>query len=146
MQFTRTTTLKLIKILGFGVVAVVIIAYAIWRSLNYARGPEIKIFEPANGSGTASSTIVIRGQSVRTNYLTLNGNPISVDQQGSFSERIVIFPGLNRIELKASDQFDRNTNIQLEIVGLSKFRSEPPREPSAPASASSSLPNLPQNL
>ncbi len=99
------------------IVAGLIIAYAIWRSLNYARGPHIDIFEPANGSATTTNTITVRGRSERINNLTLNGNPIFIDEQGNFSEVIILFSGINRLTIAGRDQFGRDTQTRIEVVG-----------------------------
>ena len=115
---TRTTTIRLIKLLGILILAGIIIAYAIWRSLNYTRGPVINIIEPLNGSSTASTTITIRGIVERVNNIYLNGNALSIDEQGHFSETIIVFPGLNKISLKARDQFGREVKTILDIVRI----------------------------
>jgi hypothetical protein len=120
MELTRTSTLRIIRYAGIGIVALIIIAYAIWRSLNYARGPQIEVIEPANGASISASTVVIHGRALRVNSLYLNGNSVSVDQQGNFNETIIVFPGLNILTLSASDQFGRKTGKELQIVGATQ--------------------------
>src|ERR1044072_9299148 len=103
MRFTRTTVIRLFRGLALVGIAAMIIAYAIWRSLNYARGPIITIFEPSNDSAILSSPALIRGQAERVNRLSLNGQAISVDQGGRFRETVIVFPGLNKLTLAAED-------------------------------------------
>lgn len=117
MRLTRSTNIRLARISIVVLVAGLIVAYAVWRSLNYARGPEIEIFQPAEGASIASSTVVIRGRANRINSLRLDGNDISVDEQGDFSQTLVLFPGLNTIALEANDQFGRSVSKVLELVG-----------------------------
>ena len=117
MKLTRSTNLRLIRFISIAIIAGLIIAYAIWRSLNYARGPVIEIFQPTNGSSIASSTVVINGRADRVNSLKLNGDTISVDEKGNFSQTLIVFPGLNIITLDASDQFGRSTRTELQLVG-----------------------------
>ncbi len=117
MPLTRTSFLRLIKICAAILIASIIIGYAIWRSLNYARGPHIEIFEPKDGSATTTNTITVRGRSERINNLTLNGNAVFIDEQGNFSEVIILFPGINRLTVAGRDQFGRSTETRLEIVG-----------------------------
>lgn len=121
MNLTRTSLIRLLRI-GLIVIAIaVIIGYALWRSSSYARGPVITIFEPANGSAAASPTITIKGRADRVNSLTLNGQPISLDEQGDFVETIIVFPGLNKLTFTAQDQFGRSTETNLDIVGTANF-------------------------
>lgn len=115
MNPTRTTTLRLFSVGTIVLVALVIIAYAVWRSLNYARGPEIVISSPSHGASIVSTTTKIIGQALRVKEISLNGKPISVDEQGNFTETIILFPGVNIVTLTAKDQFDRDTFKQIQI-------------------------------
>ncbi len=146
MPFTRTSLLKYIKILAAIIIAGIIIAYAIWRSFNYARGPHIDIFEPTNGSAVASTSTTIKGQAKRINNLTLNGNPILIDEQGNFSEVIIVFPGTNRITIIGNDQFGRNTQTLMEIIGKGVFPSPSvmPPQPVATTTATSTATTTPR--
>jgi hypothetical protein len=62
---------------------ILIAIYAGLKSLNYAKGPEITILYPAQGTIASSSTLLITGQAFRINKITLNGNPISVDEMAN---------------------------------------------------------------
>lgn len=115
---TRTTIQRLLKIASATAITIIIVFYAIWRSLNYTRGPEINIFTPSDNFAATTSTITIIGQVERVNSLSLNGKIISVDEQGNFSETIIVFPGMNIITLEAIDRFQRGAKKQLKIVGL----------------------------
>jgi len=117
MTLTRTTTLRLIKIAIIAVVAIIVISYAIWGSLNYARGPKIDITEPANGAVISTPTMDIVGTIERAHNLTINGGAVPIDEQGNFKQTIVVFPGINHLTLRATDQFDRNTETDIVIVG-----------------------------
>ena len=119
MQLTRTTAIRIIKFSGILVLAGIILVYALFRSMDYIKGPQIKIFWPENGTYATTSIISIRGQAIRINKLTLNGNSISTDEQGNWSQTIIIFPGINKILVLAQDQFNRNTQVSLDIFGTS---------------------------
>ena len=115
---TRTQLISLIRI-GSGVlVALLIIAYAISRSLSYARGPRITIEEPLDGASITASTTVLKGFVERANNITLNGRAISIDEQGHWSETLVIFPGSNIITLEARDRFERSVKTELRLQGI----------------------------
>ena len=118
MSLNRSTTIRLIKYLLAFFIILVITLYAIWRSLNYARGPVIEIFQPNNGSSIDSKTVNITGRVIRVNSISLNGHAITVDTEGNFNEPLVIFHGLNIITLVAKDQFDRSVKKELQLVGL----------------------------
>ncbi len=114
---TRSTTRYLIKIILTVIIGLTIFGYALWRSLGYARGPEIDISYPSDGYATTSAIINISGRAQRINSISLNGSPITIDESGNFSETIIVFPGINNISLEAKDQFGRQTDTKLRIVG-----------------------------
>jgi hypothetical protein len=109
--------LRTIRVSGAVLICAVIIGYISWRSLPYAQGPRIDVFEPVDGSAVAGPTIDVVGQAERVVSLTLNGSPISVNEQGSFKETLIVFPGVNTLTLRAADQFGRGTEARLEIFG-----------------------------
>lgn len=117
MQMTRTSSIRLIKIGLVSLGCLSILGYAAWRSLDYTRGPSIDIHEPVHGASTASSTVVIWGQVHRLNKLLLNGDPITMDEQGSFSETRIVFPGINSYSLVGEDQFGRKTSATVTVLG-----------------------------
>ena len=118
MPLTRTTFLRIIKISSGILVVLLIAAYALWRSLNYTRGPHIIITSPTNGASISASTTMIRGQVERADDISLNGRAITIDERGNFSETIIIFPGTNIITFEARDQFNRSVQEQIQVLGL----------------------------
>lgn len=117
MQLTRTATIRIIKTAGALALVLLIVIYAISRSMNYVRGPQIQIFWPPNGESATTSIVTINGQVKRINKLTLNGSPISTDEQGNWYQTVIIFPGLNKLTIVARDQFNRSTEASLDIFG-----------------------------
>jgi hypothetical protein len=117
MSLTRTTAIRFIRLVGIILLVGFIVTYAVWRSINYVKGPSIKIYEPANGTGTSSPIITIRGQAERVKNLSMNGKAISVDELGNFSEVIIVLPGLNVLTFEADDQFGRSVSEELDLVG-----------------------------
>lgn len=114
---TRSKFIRTLRIVATIGVILLVAAYAGWRSLPYARGPVITVFEPVAGSTISSSTAVVIGRAERINSLALNGHPLSVDEEDNFRDVIVIFPGLNVITLSASDQFGRSISKEIRIWG-----------------------------
>ncbi len=95
--------------------------YAISRSFQYTRGPSITIFQPSDWTTIGASITDIEGRVDRVNVLKLNGQAISMDEQGHFKETITIFPGSNIITLHAEDQFGRSIETLLHINGSVDF-------------------------
>ena len=125
-HMTRTSYIRLIKMIGTATVTVVIIAFAIWRSLDYARGPHITVTYPPNGAAITEKYITLKGQIDRANNLLINGREVNIDEKGAFSDEIVIFPGINMITVTAKDQFGRSTEDRLTLVGNNNSSSTTP--------------------
>lgn len=121
MTLTRTRFSKLLKLAALVAVLIVIIGYAVTRSLPYFRGPEIAVFQPLNGSTISSTTVTIIGRAQRINSLGINAHPIQIDEQGNFKETLIVFPGINIISLDATDQFNRSAHLELRILGAGSF-------------------------
>lgn len=118
LYLQRRLTSKIIKTGGITLLVIVITAYAIWRSLNYARGPEIIITSPIDGSGIISSTTIITGKVERAVNVSLNNKDINIDEEGNFKETLIIFKGNNILTFKATDQFERSVEEQLVLYGI----------------------------
>lgn len=125
MNLTRTSFIRLLRTILAIVLILIIIAYAIWRSLNYARGPAISIASPLDGSSVDTETIEITGRADRVNNLTMNGQPITIDQQGNFDQTVIVFHGTNKITFGASDQFGRSVEKELTLVGNGSLKNLP---------------------
>lgn len=120
-MFTRTSYRKIIQISIITILVVTIVVYAVSRSLNYARGPQIILTEPEPGSSIRQNFATIQGKAERITSLSLNGRSISIDEQGVFKEVVAIFPGINQITLIARDQFDRQDSLQFSLFGNFTF-------------------------
>ena len=117
MPFSRSSYIKLLKISVATIIAIVIVVYIFFRSLSYIKGPNIYIAEPANGTSIESNSINIKGQAQRISNLYMNGNPVTIDEQGNFNKTIGILEGTNIITLEGKDRFGRNTRTVLTLFG-----------------------------
>ena len=87
-------------------------------SQSYISGPNIIIREPPNYASFSTSTATIVGIAKRAQDITLDGRSITIDNNGNFSETILIMPGYNIEILAAHDQFGHTTEKRLELVYL----------------------------
>jgi hypothetical protein len=95
------------------------LAFFIYRtSLAYLSGPSITIAGPADYSAFSTSTATITGVAKRVQDITLDGRSITIDDNGNFSETILLLPGYNIETIAAHDQFGHTTQKRLELVYL----------------------------
>ena len=109
-------TKKTLKLMLFVIVVIVIAGYTYYQFHTIISGPKIEIISPTNGESFYNSLVDIKGITKNITHLSLNGRTIFVDKKGLFNEKLLIYNGLNIIEVKATDKFGRITNKILNIV------------------------------
>ncbi len=98
------------------VLVLTILLYTLYQSRKVIEGPAITISSPADGATIATSTISIVGQVFNSSDISINGDPIVIDESGNFKEERILLPGLNIITIQAKNQFKRSTEKILQIV------------------------------
>lgn len=107
------TKRKNLTIWAFAILIIIIIGYAIFNSRLLIAGPQILVKSPENGSVFEDPLIEIIGTAKNTSFITLDGNPVYIDENGSFNEKLLLAPGTSIIKLDATDRFNRKTEITL---------------------------------
>ncbi|MFA6269598.1 MAG: hypothetical protein WC657_00070 [Candidatus Paceibacterota bacterium] len=92
-----------------------LVTYGIFNARNLITGPTVEIFSPAENTETTENNIEIKGQAKNTAFLSLNEKPIFVDKEGVFSEKLLLSPGSNIIEIKAKDRFKKELTKTIKI-------------------------------
>lgn len=90
--------------------------YGLFEIWDYATGPKIIVRSPVNGAAVSESLVTIEGQAKNTVQITLDDRPITVDEAGNFSEKMLLSYGYNVLELKAVDRFGKKTEQTLQLV------------------------------
>lgn len=125
MKMKKILSKKIIKIIGLFIFFILIIIYIILRSKDLIFGVKIKNVNlnnlPAQSGATVTDNIVkLTGNAKNAIDLTLDGRKISVDEQGNFSETIVLLSGYNIINIKAEDKFSYVDEKNYKIMYLPK--------------------------
>ncbi len=133
---SRRATVEFAKMVAFGTLGIAIVCYAIFAARDYIRGPMIVISEPTNNSMVSSSTVHVRGQAIRVKSLSMNDRDITMDEQGNFTEILLIYPGHNIISFRAQDKFKHQTLQTLTIIGSGFETPSAPIKPVTPQATS----------
>lgn len=97
--------------------------FYLYRELNmFISSPRLVIQEPQNNFVTEENIIAIEGITEKDAKLFINNQQIIVDENGKFSENLVVQPGLNKITIKAVNRFDKSS--EKTVVGESKIQDE----------------------
>lgn len=103
------------------VVIVVILGvagYCYHQSSRLIDGPQVTIISPLNGSSSSSPLTEIVGIAKNISKITLNDRQIFIDDNGNFSERLLLSDGYNILKIDAQDKFGKKTEKKIEIVRI----------------------------
>ena len=93
-----------------------ILAYVFFNTRLFITGPQIVIESPVTGVSVDENLIQIKGQVLNSSFISINDRAISVNDEGDFSEQILLLDGYNVIIIKAKDKFERQVTKQLDLV------------------------------
>ncbi|MFC1756722.1 hypothetical protein ACFLZC_00995 [Patescibacteria group bacterium] len=109
-------SLLYIKISAVVVVAIILSFYFFHQAKAFLLGPQLTIDFPEDGQVLGDAFISVRGKTLNTVLLMVDGKQILTDSFGSFSKSLILAEGYNIIELSAKDKFDREINKKLKVV------------------------------
>ncbi len=106
---------KTLTIAGIIILIVLLGFYVLYQSRDVIVGPSIELLYPESGAVLADPYIIVHGQTENISFISLNDLPISVDEEGRFSEALLLAPGYNILKLSARDRFGKETEVLREV-------------------------------
>jgi len=107
-----------------GLLLITSLAYGYLQSRNLVRGPSITVLSPVNGSSLDNQLVTISGKTKNIAEMSLNDRQIFPDENGNFTETLVLPVGYTIMSLKAEDKFGKKTEQSLSLTVNNK-RQEP---------------------
>lgn len=92
----------------------IVLAYAYFEARGILYGPRITVTSEIQE--VREPFVVVTGHADRIAELKMNGEVVTVTEDGQFEEPYVLSPGLNRIILDASDKYGRKRQEVIQIV------------------------------
>jgi hypothetical protein len=103
--------------------------FYLYRELSiFISNPRLVILDPTDNFSTGDKTITIDGVTEKDAKLSVNGQTIIVDENGKFSEVLVLQPGINTITIQAVNRFEKES--ERVISGEATFQPEIATTPS----------------
>ena len=84
-----------------------------YRSAFFA--PSLSIFSPKEGA-VFSKDVVIVGKADSEATVTVNNQPVSLNDSGEFKKYLTFFPGKTAITVKAKNRFGKEKVVKIEVV------------------------------
>lgn len=101
-----------------GVIAVVLlllVGYGLLEARHLVQGPAIELVSPTSYTSYPGGFIEISGRARNTEELSLNGGPLLIDEEGRFSDTILLPSGGGILSLTATDRFGRTVTERRTI-------------------------------
>jgi len=107
---------KILKITGVALITIIIVGYSIYQTYNLIKGPVLSITYPTDGMIFKKQLVEIKGFVKNASHITLNDNPIFVDENGTFKEKLLLSHGYNIFEVEINDKLERTKQEKLELI------------------------------
>jgi len=109
----RTFALTPQRLMTGSVVALLLafFAYLIFSYFQFAGSPVLMVASPQNNSVVRTENVEVTGKTDPDATLTINSQPVAVNENGSFSATISLQPGINSLNIVATNKYKRQTTI-----------------------------------
>ncbi len=107
---------KRLELILLGILVLTALAYGAFRAYPLVAGPSIVIYNPGDGDYVASTTFEISGQVRRANIITLQGQPITIDTEGHFTETLVAQAPYTILVLVARDAYGETVSKTIRVI------------------------------
>lgn len=91
------------------------LSYFLYQARFMILGPIVEITAPSNGALVASSVVNVEGKAKNVAWISLNGRQIFTDEEGRWSEKLMVSPGPSTMTVKSRDRFGREVEKSIQI-------------------------------
>lgn len=109
-------TPKFVATILVSVVIVLLVGYTIREVERFSAPPEIAVSSPQNEQNLTVNKTLVEGKTLDTAIVFINGQIIPVDDQGSFSQEVILVPGVNFIEIKSRSRAGKESTKILKVL------------------------------
>ena len=103
----------------FMLVACGLIVYGLFNTRFLINGPELvlaEINEEESIIKSDTNVFLLKGKVTHSVIISINDRPITIDEEGNFSERFLLSEEINIIQIRAQDKFGKETQRDLTVV------------------------------
>jgi hypothetical protein len=93
---------------AIAVALLILVGYGAIEAAPLVMGPSLSVSSPVDGTTSPDGLVAVSGTAKRVTALSLNGDPLLIDEKGAFSRLIVLPRGGAILTLTATDRFGRS--------------------------------------
>lgn len=127
VHFSFVLSPKTIIITAIALITTSFFGYLFLEFRSFVSEPRLVVFEPADGARVLGSEVTIRGEVDPRAEVSMNGELVAVDENGSFSELLKLASGTNTIHISAKNRFGkvRTKTLSLEVEATEQAKEAP---------------------
>jgi len=123
-----------------GLFILLFLGYLGWRYLAFAGPPELTVINPSEGLTIREREVEIWGTTNQDAVLTINGQRLILNEDGSFSTKVSLNAGLNVLNFVAVNKLGRQRQVSRQVTVLAeelpRVAGEAIEKPEVPATPS----------
>ena len=105
-----------VLMIGVGLVALVAIGVYLYFGIdNFVSSPWLVIDQPGQNSVISEDAVTIEGKTRNNSRVFINGQQVFVNMDGTFSEKISLSVGVNEIQVKSVNKFDKESVAHITV-------------------------------
>ncbi len=93
-----------------------LIGYFLFEARFLILGPQITIESPKDGEIVSDRVVTLIGRTRNAAWISLNGRQIFTDEEGHWSEKLIVSEGLSIMTVSVRDRFGRTREETVRII------------------------------
>lgn len=110
-----SVTPKIVSIFFVSIFFLVLAIYLYKNLNNFVSNPSLVILNPAVNSLIDDSEVMVKGKTDVGNDLFINNQSVLVDDEGVFTENVVLREGINTITVRSVNQFNKEATESISV-------------------------------
>jgi cytoskeletal protein RodZ len=110
-----TVTPKVLTLVLFVVFVGIGFAYFYREVGKFSAAPRLVIVQPAGNSSIEGNSVDVVGITDKDTKVSINGQPVFVDEKGEFNETISLSQGINELEVKSENRFGNEAAKKVRV-------------------------------
>lgn len=109
-------TPKVMIVTCLTVVVMGVVGYITYQVEQFSRPPKLEVQYPTDGVKVISKIIDVLGQASPGSVVTINGEPVSQQVNGQFSQPVQLAEGLNTLQVVAKNRFNKQSERRISVI------------------------------
>lgn len=97
-------------------IALIVLWYGFIGARKLIFGPQIALETPQDGAVVHEALVSITGTALRTQELYINDRLVLIEEDGAFTDELLIAPGYSILALTAVDRFGRRETMYVRLT------------------------------